>query len=288
MLKDPTVNSQSSSPEIRRGRKGIIEVQAVRPPYTQSYSVDDRSLTGNLLLDDLSIGEYAQFASHLEPVELTHGQVLTSSGRFLSHVYFPTTALVAYLVELEDGATVDVGMVGPEGVVNLGVFWGATRAGYTVIPVKSGRAFKMRAGLFRREVQLNDALFSSLMAYTSFSFTCSVRRTACNSLHSVKQRTASYLLGLRDYSRQDRFDITHEFIAGLLGVRRSGVTSLINEFSQSKILRTGRGHIEIIAPQELEHFACECYNVGKTELDRFRYSGIYPNSSRRKSASREH
>src|SRR5258708_33092107 len=105
----------------------MTEVQALTPPYVRSYSFEERSRTGNLILDELSNGEYAQFASHLEPVELTHGQVLTSSGRFISHVYFPTTALVAYVVELEDGATVDVGLVGPEGVVNLGVFWGATK-----------------------------------------------------------------------------------------------------------------------------------------------------------------
>jgi CRP-like cAMP-binding protein len=266
----------------------MIEVQAFSPPYARSYSFNERSQTGNLLLDDLSDGDYAQFASHLEPVELTHGQVLTSSGRFLSHVYFPTTALVAYVVELEDGATVDVGMVGPEGVVNLGVFWGATKAGYTALPVQAGHALRMRAGLFRREVELNEGLYSSLMAYTSFCFTCSVRRTACNSLHSVKQRTASFLLGLRDYTRQDKFHITHEFIAGLLGVRRSGVTSLINEFSQTKSLRAGRGYIEIVAPRELERFACECYNLGKTELDRFRLSAIYQKPSRRACASRAH
>jgi CRP-like cAMP-binding protein len=266
----------------------MTEVQALSPPFASSYSFDERSRTGNLLLDELSNGEYAQFASHLEPVELTHGQVLTSSGRFLSHVYFPTTALVAYVVELEDGATVDVGLVGPEGVVNLGVFWGATKAGYTAIPIQAGHALRMRAGLFRREAQLNDCLYSSLMAYTSFCFTCSVRRTACNSLHSVKQRTASFLLGLRDYSGQDKFDITHEFIAGLLGVRRSGVTSLVNEFSQTKSLRAGRGYIEIVAPQELERFACECYNLGKTELDQFRLSAIYHKPSRRACAARAH
>jgi CRP-like cAMP-binding protein len=266
----------------------MTEVQALSPPFARTYSFGERSRTGNLLLDELSNGEYAKFASHLEPVELIHGQVLTSSDQLLSHVYFPTTALVAYVAELEDGATVDVGMVGPEGVVNLGVFWGATKAGYTAIPVQAGHALRMRAGLFRREVQLNDCLYNSLMAYTSFCFTCSVRRTACNSLHSVKQRTASFLLGLRDYSRQDKFEITHEFIAGLLGVRRSGVTSLINEFSQMRSLRTGRGYIEIVAPRELERFACECYNLGKTELEQFRLSAIYHKPSRRAFAARVH
>jgi CRP-like cAMP-binding protein len=201
---------------------------------------------------------------------VAQGRVLTDSGQWISHVYFPTSALVALLVHMEDGAAVEMGLVGAEGVVNLPVFWGDERSSYSAVVLQEGHALRMRVEVFRREVQHTDGLHKSLMGYSSFAFNCAAQRVACNRLHSLKQRVASWLLGLCDLLGRDKFYTTHELIAELLGIRRAGVTEVVNKFKHDGALQLGRGQIEITDLCKLEESACECYQFLKGELDRFR------------------
>ncbi|HKQ51481.1 MAG TPA: Crp/Fnr family transcriptional regulator [Pyrinomonadaceae bacterium] len=222
------------------------------------------------MLDSLPSAEYARLSPHLESINVAQGRVLTDSDQWISHVYFPTSALVALLVHMEDGATVGTGLVGAEGVVHLPVFWGEERSSYSAVVLQEGHALRMRVDVFRREVQHTAELQKSLMGYSSFAFNCAAQRIACNRLHSLKQRVASWLLGLCDLLGREMFYATHELVAELLGMRRAGVTEVVNGFKQDGALRSGRGRIEITDLRKLEESACECYQFLRGELDRFR------------------
>jgi len=224
----------------------------------------------NLLLDSLPSADYARLSPHLESIDVAQGCVLTNSDQWISHVYFPTSALVALLVHMEDGAVVETGLVGAEGVVHLPVFWGEEMSPQSAVVLQEGHALRMRVNLFRREVQHTAGLQKSLMDYSSFAFKCAVHRIACNRLHSLKQRVASWLLGLCYLSEREKFYATHELVAELLGIRRAGVTEVVNGFKQDGALRSWRGQIEITDLRKLEENACECYRILKDALDRFR------------------
>ncbi|MBV9956851.1 MAG: Crp/Fnr family transcriptional regulator, partial [Acidobacteria bacterium] len=165
---------------------------------------------------------------------------------------------------------VETGLVGAEGVVHLPVFWGEEMSPQSAVVLQEGQALRMRVNLFRREVQHTAGLQKSLMEYSGFAFNSTVHRIACNRLHPLKQRMASWLLGLCDLLEREKFYVTHDLVAELLGVRRAGVTQVVNGFKQDGALRLRRGQIEITDLRKLEESACECYRILKDELDRFR------------------
>jgi CRP-like cAMP-binding protein len=227
-------------------------------------------MSHNFLLDSLTGKGYAEILPHLESNTLAQGDVLTYSHQRINHVYFPSSAIVALLVQMEDGEAVEIGLVGKEGMVNLPVFWGEERVHYTAIVLHAGNALRMHADLFRRFVKGTDEFHKSLMSYTGLFFSCAAQHAACYCLHSIKQRIASWLLSSRDFLERDRFYVTHDVIAGELGVRRASVTVALNEFNRNGVLRQQRGRISIIKPQGLERCACECYRIIKTALEVFR------------------
>jgi CRP-like cAMP-binding protein len=204
---------------------------------------------------------------------MDQGRTLTRSDQQITHVYFPTTMLVALLVALEDGETVEFGLIGREGMVNLPVFWGAETMGYGAMVLQSGTTLRMRADVFRHEARNTDSLLKSLFLFTDFTFTCAAQRAACNCRHSTTERVASWLLVMCDYLGFKKLVVTHELIAEMLGVRRASVTQALNEFKHHGMLISGRGHIEIIGPEKLASLACECSQVIKKALDQFRMIG---------------
>jgi CRP-like cAMP-binding protein len=237
-------------------------------------SVVSQQTSDNLLLDALPGAEIEKLRPHLESSTVIQGDILTHSDQMISHVYFPSSALIGLVIGMEDGTTVEAGLVGAEGMVNLPVFWGRERAPYTAIVLQSGNVLRMRVQLFRSELKSTDSLRESLLRYTNLLFDCAAQRAACNCLHTVEQRTASWLLVTRDCSGRDEFHGTHEFISFVVGLRRAGVTQAIGKFKRSGILLAHRGRIKVTDPESLEQFTCECYGIIKAELDRFRNYSI--------------
>lgn len=228
----------------------------------------------NLLLNALAPAEIARLEPHLKMSTVIQGDILTHSDQLISHVYFPSSALIGLVIGMEDGTTVETGLVGSEGMVNLPVFWGSDRGPYAAIVLQSGNALSMPAEVFRNELQSVDSLQQSLMRYTSHLFGCAAQRAACNRLHTMEQRMAGWLLASRDCSGRDEFQGTHEFISFVVGLRRAGVTQAVGTFKRSGSLSVLRGRIKIIDPERLENFTCECYRIIKAELDRFRNYSI--------------
>jgi CRP-like cAMP-binding protein len=261
---------------VAADEQGLSRVESRNPVAVvgENESFVSQQTNHNLLLNALPRAEIEKLRPHLESTPVIQGDILAHSDQLISHVYFPSSALIGLVIGMEDGTTVEAGLVGAEGMVNLPVFWGAEKAPYTALVLQSGNALRMRVQLFLSELKSANSLRDLLMRYTNLLWDCAAQRAACNSLHTVEQRTASWLLGTRDCSGRDEFHGTHEFISFVVGLRRAGVTQAVGKFKRRGILLAHRGRIKIIDPENLEHFTCECYGIIKAELDSFRNYSI--------------
>jgi CRP-like cAMP-binding protein len=222
----------------------------------------------NQLLLALPESEFQRLAPHLEEVSLSLGQVLYEAGENIKHVYFPNRAMVSLIAVLEDGSTTEVGMVGSNGVVGYPAFLGGDLTTTRTIVQVAGTAMKIDAKLLKREFYRGGVLQRQLLLYTQALLTQISQTAACNRHHSLEARLASWLLTAQDHTASDTIQITQEFIAELLGTRRSGVTVAAGLLQQAGIIRYSRGRITILNRLALEATACECYGFIRKEFDR--------------------
>jgi CRP-like cAMP-binding protein len=221
----------------------------------------------NLLLAALPGAEYERLRPHLEAVPLCTREVLQEPGRAIPHVHFPTCGVVSLLTLLRGGGTVEVGLVGREGVVGLPVFLGVASASVRYVVQAPGEALRMRAGLFRDLVERDSSLHGLLLRYTDAFLTQVSQAVACNTRHPVKQRLCRWLLMTHVRVGSDCFPLTQEFLAAMLGVRRASVSEVAGGLQQAGLIRCGRGEITILDRRGLEAAACECYQVVRGQLD---------------------
>src|ERR671913_125534 len=203
-------------------------------------------LTENQILAALDKSEYGGLFSQLEKVSLNLGDSIYEADARINHVYFPETAVFSMLATMEDGRTVEVGPVGNEGLVGLGVFLGAEKSLDQVIVHVAGDAKRMRASLFKRTGVIEGSqLADKLLRYTQMLLAMTARSGACNKVHSTEQQLSRWLLMMRDYAGNE-LALTHDLIALTLGVRRAGVTEAANGFRNAGVIDYRRGHIEIV------------------------------------------
>ena len=229
------------------------------------HSSDPRQ---NQLLATLTDLEWHRWHPHLEPVELSLGQVLCESGRSPSYVIFPTTAIVSLLYMTLNGASAEVAVVGNDGVVGLSLFMGGNATPSQAVVHSSGEGFRLRAQLVKNEMARGGAVFSLLLRYTQAMIAQVAQTAVCNRYHSIDQQLARRLLLALDRLPTDELEMTQELAANLLGVRREGVTAAAHKLQRAGVIRYNRGHIEVLDRHRLEQCACECYGVAKKEYDR--------------------
>ena len=220
----------------------------------------------NHLLAALPVEAYQALASSLTLVEFDHGQILYRPGDSIDHVYFPNDAVVSLVYSTQDGESVEVGLVGMEGMVGIPFILGATTSPYLAIVQVSDGAMKMKATAFRDEFRKTGPLQDVLHRYTNGLMMQVTRTAVCNRIHKIEERLARWLLMVRDRMQKNEFALTHEFLADMLGVRRAGVTIAVGMLQQSGMIEVGRGRITITNVQGLESVACECYGVGRHDF----------------------
>jgi len=204
----------------------------------------------------------------LEGVALPRGHVLYESGSKMSHVFFPTTALVSLLNDLEDGTSAETAIVGNEGIVGIAVFMGGeSRIGRAVV-LGAGHGFRLGAQALKDEFQRSSPLMDVLLRYTQALITQVAQTAVCNRRHSLDQQLCRWLLLSLDRLPGDDIGMTQQVIANMLGVRREGVTEAALELQKLGLIHYARGHIEVLDRAGLEERACECYAVVKNEYDR--------------------
>lgn len=220
----------------------------------------------NRLLEGLGPDDLAQVACRMQPTTILAGQSLTDGDLPAQYVYFPETAIVSVLVSLRDGTTIEVGTVGPEGVVGLPVFLGGHSHRFQVIGQVTGDAWRMDADAFRREVRHNGPFHDLLHAYTQAFLVQLAQTVACNRHHPVEARAARWLLATSDRLGRRDFRLTQEFLAMMLGVHRPSVSLAAASLQRAGAIAYRRGNIRITDRSLLASKSCECYEILQAEF----------------------
>ena len=222
----------------------------------------------NRVLASVPAREYKRLQAHLEPIELTFGQVLYEPGKSIRHVYFPVDCLISLLTAVDKRRTLEVGMVGNEGMAGMPFILGMGVSGVRAIVQGGGNALRMASVPFRIEFDRNRPLQDALYRYT-YALMAQVSQTAaCNRFHEAEARLSRWLLMTRDRVGADEFPLTHEFLAHMLGLRRVGVTEAASALKRRKLISYTRGKIQIIDVRGLKKSSCSCYQTVKNVFDR--------------------
>lgn len=224
----------------------------------------------NRLLTALPAQEYQRLVPHLELIDLSVGKVIYEPGEPIPHVYFPNKAIVSLITTMENGSTVEVGLVGNDGMVGLPVIWGGSTMTTRAFVQVFGSAIRIKAEHIKAEFDRGESLQALLLRYMQALFTQVSQTAACNCLHTIEERLARWLLIVSDYQQSDTFALTQEFIAEMLGCRRSGVTVAAGILSRAGIISYYRGKITVLNREGLEATSCECYRVIRDEFARLR------------------
>lgn len=194
-----------------------------------------------------------------EAVDLTIEQVLCEAGDENRYAYFPTSAFVSLISEVDDKSSLEVGLVGREGVLGVHLALGVSTAPVRALVQGSGSAWRVEVGDFRREVANHVALRRTVDRYVYVLMAQFAVAAACVRFHLINARLARWLLMTQDRAGSDSFEVTHEFLAYMLGVRRVGVTTAAGALQRRGLIAYHRGHVEVLDRAGLERAACSCY-----------------------------
>jgi CRP-like cAMP-binding protein len=225
-------------------------------------------LIKNRLLAGLPPEDLEQLIAHLEPVTLAKKLVLYEVGSPLEHIYFIDQGIASVLTMMEDGASSEVGMVGPEGLIGVSALLGGRVSSQHVVMQLPGTAHHITAARCKRLFDHSPGVRRVVLRFIEDLLNLSSQTAACNRLHSVEQRTARWLLMASDRTGDNILPLTQEFLAAMLGVRRSGVSEAAGELQRSGLIRYRRGEITIVDREGLEEVACECYDLDRRRVER--------------------
>ena len=222
----------------------------------------------NKLLASLSSSDYQRLVPHLKLVSLSTRQVIYESKEPITQVYFPQHGVVSLVTNMKDGSMMEVGIVSNEGILGIPIILGGKTTTTKAFVQVSGAAMQMDADVLKTELNQGGAIQNLLLRYVQAAYTELAQGCACNRFHTIEERLARWLLTVSDRLESEDFPLTQEFIAQMLGVRRSGVTVAANTLSRTGMIRYQRGHISILRREALEATSCECYRVIQNEFAR--------------------
>lgn len=222
----------------------------------------------NRLIAALPDPDYDSVAAHLERVALPLGHMLYEPHVQLEHAYFPTTAVVSLHYVMESGASAETAAVGNEGMVGVSLFMGGETMPSSAVVQAAGHAYRLERRLLEREFRRAGYLQRLLLRYAQALMTQVAQTAACNRHHTVEQRLSRWLLVALDHASSSELIVTHELMAGMLGVRREGVTEAARRLQTAGCIDYRRGHITVMDRARLETHSCECYAVVRMEMAR--------------------
>lgn len=229
----------------------------------------ERRVAVNRLLATLPKKEYERMLPGLKRVPLDFGEVLYEPGDIIKHVYFPNDSIVSLLSAMSERSTLEVGMVGNEGMAGLPIFMGVNVSRTRALVQGEGSAMRMTSASVRHEANHLGALHRILHRYSHSLLTQVSQSAACNRFHSVEARLARWLLMTSDRLGMEEFRLTQEFMSSMLGVRREGVNRAAGALQTAKLIRFSRGVITILNRRGLEATSCVCYAIIKSESDEY-------------------
>jgi CRP-like cAMP-binding protein len=230
--------------------------------------VEGNAIVENRLLDCLPEEELGRLQQHLERVSLSHGQHVIVPDEPIRHIYFPLNCLLSLVTILEDGSSVESGTIGREGMSGIPVLLDAGRTTMPTFAQIPGEAVRMKSGVLKEMYDERGALHKLLNRYVHTVIVTGSQSAACNARHRVEERLCRWLLMSSDGVGSNVLNLTQEFLATMLGVRRPGVSQAAGMLQEAGLISYTRGLIQILDRPRLEAAACECYRMTKEEYDR--------------------
>lgn len=230
------------------------------------------------LLAALPADDFERLFPNLELVTMPLGQVLSEPGIPMRYVYFPTTAIVSRLYELEDGSSAEVAVVGNEDIAGVSLFMGGEPSYRRCVVESAGHAYRLQGQVLKNEFYRTEAMRQLLLSCTQALLTQMAQTGVCNRYHSVDQQLCRWLLLRLDRLASNELSVTQDLIATMLGVRRAGITEAAGNLQIAGLIAYRRGHITVLDRVGLKARVCECYAVVKKEFDRLLPETLVPRS----------
>lgn len=243
-------------------------------PHLQAIEISAPSPVANVpsqnrLLRTLPSDEYARISPQLHAVSMKAKEVFHKQGEPIREVYFPGGGACSLTKVMQDGNVAEIATVGNEGMLGASVFFGDDLStGEALVQVADGGAHTMRTEAFILEMSRHGAFYNRIIRYSQAFTTQIMQTTVCNGLHSAEERCCRWLLMTHDRVRKNEFELTHEFLAVMLGVRRPTITIIAANLQLAGLIHYRRGFMTIVDRPGLEKASCECYETVKANFAR--------------------
>ena len=211
---------------------------------------------------------FRALARHLVPVDLPLGMRLSEPGEAVEHVYFPVSGLVSVDALTDRGESVEVGVIGREGLAGVYGLLGHRQMVHSVIMQGAGAGLRVRTGILRDEFIKGGPLAQLVHSFIYMQMVQMAQSVLCNRLHPVEVRMARWMLTACDRTQTDSLQITQEFLAQMLGSRRSTVTVAAGQLQRDGLIDYTRGRVKIVDRPALEAKSCECYHIVRATYER--------------------
>ena len=224
-----------------------------------SVSAPTQTPVTNRVINGLPLEMRTKILSLCEPVDLVFGTVLCEPEQPFTHVYFPLTGFISLVTSLRDHQPLEVGLIGNEGLLGVTLALDVNSAPIRAMVQGAGTALRMTAAHLKQELHERTVLTRTLNRYLYLLMGQLAQTAACSHFHEIEPRLARWLLMIHDRVYTDNLLLTQEFLADMLGVRRSGVTVAAGALQDRELIRYSRGKITILNRKGLEEASCECY-----------------------------
>lgn len=249
-----TTRAGTASKKVARAAKPV-------PLCPGSRSDAKGKAVNNVILLSLPDKEYNLIRAHLEPVELPQYEILEEPGKKIEWAYFLNDGMISLVALSRDGRSVEVGIVGKEGMVGMPLIAGLLQGTFRAIMQMAGTGVRIRARVFQDVLASAPALRAELSRFALMHGMQVAQLAACNRLHEIEQRLSRWLLMCQDRMDSALLPLTHEFLAQMLGTGRPSVSLAAGALESAGLIENLRGTVKILNRKNLENTACECYGV---------------------------